>query len=187
MIPASVEQEKALIASLRRGKASAKRALYEQFHRYLAAVCARYVRDNDTVKDLLQDTFIKIFTRFDSFEYRGTGSLQAWCRRIAVNEALQYLRSNKRLAETPIETLGELPVPDETPQLDDIPQQALLDMVRRLPDRYRTVFNLYIFEEMSHKEIAALLQIGESTSASNLHRAKALLTQWINEYRSHER
>ena len=61
-------------------------------------------------------------------------------------------------------------------------------MVRRLPDRYRTVFNLYVFEEMSHKEIAGQLQIGESSSASNLHRAKALLTRWINEYRrTHER
>ena len=187
MIPASAAQEEALIASLRKDKSAAKRSLYEQFHRYLAAVCARYVRDDDTVKDLLQETFIKIFTRFDSFEYRGTGSLQAWCRRIAVNEALQYLRNSKRLAETPLETLGELPEPDETPRVDDIPQQELLAMIRRLPDRYRTVFNLYIFEEMSHKEIAALLQIGESTSASNLHRAKALLTKWIKEYRTHGR
>ena len=60
-------------------------------------------------------------------------------------------------------------------------------MVRRLPERYRTVFNLYIFEEMSHKEIGALLGIGESTSASNLHRAKGLLTKWIHEYQDHER
>lgn len=187
MIPASAEKEKALIESLRRGKAAAKHTLYEQFHRYLAAVCARYVRDNDMVKDLLQETFIKIYTRFDSFEYRGTGSLQAWCRRIAVNEALQYMRGLKKMAETPLETIGELPQPDETPDLADIPQQELLAMIRRLPDRYRTVFNLYIFEEMSHKEIASLLQIGESSSASNLHRAKALLTKWINEYRSHER
>ena len=187
MIPASAAQEKALIASLRKGRTAAKRSLYEQFHRYLAAVCARYVRDDDTVKDLLQETFIKIYTRFDSFEYRGAGSLQAWCRRIAVNEALQYLRTSKRLAETPLEAVGELPQPDGTPDIETIPQSELLAMIRRLPDRYRTVFNLYIFEEMSHKEIGTLLQIGESTSASNLHRAKALLTKWIKEYRSHGR
>ena len=98
-----------------------------------AAVCARYVRDDDTVKDLLQDTFIKIYTRFDSFEYRGAGSLQAWCRRIAVNEALQYLRTNKRLAETPLDAVGELPQPDETPDIETIPQRELLAMIRRLP------------------------------------------------------
>jgi len=187
MIPATAEKEKSLIDALRRGGSPAKRSFYEQFHRYLAAVCARYVADNDEVKDLLQEVFIKIYTRFDSFEYRGVGSLQAWSRRIAVNEALQYLRSTRRNQQVSIEQLGDLPEPDETPDIAGIPQQELLAMVRRLPERYRTVFNLYIFEEMSHKEIAALLQIGESTSASNLHRAKALLTRWIKEYASHER
>lgn len=187
MIPTSAVQEKALVDALRRGKNAAKRAFYEQFHRYLAAVCARYVSDDEVVKDLLQEVFIKIYTRFDSFDYRGTGSLQAWCRRIAVNEALQYLRSVRRLPQTPLDEIGELPEPDGTPDIADIPQREVLAMVRRLPDRYRTVFNLYVFEELSHKEIAEKLQIGESTSASNLHRAKALLTKWIKEYRNDER
>ena len=187
MIPATAENEKNLIDALRRGGSPAKRSFYEQFHRYLAAVCARYVPDNDDVKDLLQEVFIKIYTRFDSFEYRGVGSLQAWSRRIAVNEALQFLRAAKRNPQTSMELLGDLPEPDDSPDIADIPAQELLAMVRRLPDRYRTVFNLYVFEEMSHKEIGALLQIGESSSASNLHRAKALLTRWIKEYRSHER
>lgn len=187
MIPASAEKERELIEALRGGMTSAKRAFYEQFHRYLAAVCARYVSNNGDVKDLLQEVFIKIYTRFDSFAYRGTGSLQAWSRRIAVNEALQYLRASKKRQEVPLESFGDLPEPDDTPDLSGIPQSALLDMVRRLPERYRTVFNLYIFEEMSHKEIGALLGIGESTSASNLHRAKGLLTKWIHEYQDHER
>lgn len=187
MIPATAEKEKELIEALRRGKSSAKRAFYEQFYRYLAAVCARYVSDDDQVKDLLQDTFVKIYTRFDSFQYRGTGSLKAWSRRIAVNEALQYLRSAKRKQNSSLEEVGDLPEPDATPDIADIPEQALLAMVRRLPERYRTVFNLYVFEEMSHKEIAEQLQIEAGTSASNLHRAKALLTRWIREYRNHER
>ena len=187
MIPATAEKEKELIDALRGGKTSAKRAFYEQFHRYLAAVCARYVSNNDDVKDLLQEVFIKIYTRFDSFAYRGTGSLQAWSRRIAVNEALQYLRANKRKQEVRLEDFGEMPNPDETPDISEIPQQALLGMIQRLPERYRTVFNLYIFEEMSHQDIAALLGIGESSSASNLHRAKALLTKWIHEDLNHER
>ena len=172
MIPATVEREKALIESLRKGKNSAKRSLYEHFHNYLAAVCARYVGNDEDVKDLLQEVFIKIYSRFDTFEYRGGGSLQAWCRRIAVNESLQEF--------------GELPEPDDTPDVETIPQRDLLSLIQRLPERYRTVFNLYIFEEMSHAEIAAMLQIGESTSASNLHRAKALLTKWIKEYRRNE-
>lgn len=187
MIPASAEKEKALIDALRSGKSAAKRSFYEQFQRYLAAVCACYVGNDEDVKDILQEVFIKIFTRFDSFAYRGSGSLQAWCRQIVVNESLHFLRSGRRMPQTPLEAVGELPEPDETPEIADIPEKDLLRMIQRLPERYRTVFNLYIFEEMSHKQIAETLRIGESTSASNLHRAKALLTKWIKEYRSYER
>ncbi|MBQ9398406.1 MAG: sigma-70 family RNA polymerase sigma factor [Bacteroidales bacterium] len=187
MILVSEETEKRLIASLRNGNHAARRSFYEQYRRYLAAVCARYVPDNESVKDLLQEVFIKLYTRFDRFEYRGPGSLQAWCRRVAVNESLLYLRNGKRFPQTSLETIGDLPEPDETPAIETIPQATLLSMIQRLPERYRTVFNLYVFEEMSHREIASLLQIGESTSASNLHRAKAILTKWIKEYVADER
>ncbi len=183
MIPLSAEKEKALIDALRRGEPAAKRLFYELYHRYLAAVCSRYAPKDEDIKDLLQEVFIRIYTRIDTFENRGTGSLKAWCRRVAVNEALQHLRAAKRLATVPLENLGDLPEPDESPDVAAIPQHELLDMIRRLPDRYRTVFNLYIFEEMSHKEISTLLGIAESSSASDLHRAKALLTKWIHEYR----
>lgn len=176
------ESEDSLILAVRNGDPAAKRSLYEQYYRYLAAVCARYVHSDEDVRDLLQDVFIRIFTRFDSFRNRGEGSLRAWCRRIAVNEALQHLRKARRLDTTPIEITGDLPAPDETPDVATIPQKELLGMIQRLPDRYRTVFNLFVFEEMSHKEISTLLGIGESTSASDLHRAKALLTKWIHEY-----
>jgi len=185
-MPAS-EQNNQLIDALRRGKPAARRSLYEQYYRYLAAVCARYVRNDEDVKDLLQDIFIRIYTRIDTFENRGDGSLKAWCRRIAVNESLQHLRAAKRMPTAPLEESRELPVPDDTPDIATIPQKDLLEMIRRLPDRYRTVFNLYIFEEMSHKEISGQLGITESTSASDLHRAKALLTRWIREYQTNRR
>lgn len=183
MIPATAEKERTLIEALRKGKPAAKRSFYEQYYRYLAAVCARYVPTDEDVKDLLQDVFIKIFTRFDSFEHRGPGSLQAWCRRVAVNEALQFLRAGKKMPTSPLDESGDLPDPDPAPDVSLIPQRELLEMIRRLPDRYRTVFNLYVFEEKSHQEIAELLHIQPGTSASNLHRAKALLCQWIDDYR----
>jgi len=186
MIPVSAEKEKALIDALRSGKSAAKRAFYEQFYRYLAAVCSRYVPSDADVEDLVQEVFIKIFTRFDSFQHRGPGSLQAWSRKIAVNEALQFLRSARRMPTRSIDESGDLPEPDDTPEVSDIPQRELLDMVRRLPERYRTVFNLYVFEEKSHLEIAQLLQIQPGTSASNLHRAKALLSRWIHDYRKQQ-
>lgn len=186
MIPATAEKEKELIDALRSGKTAAKRAFYEQFYRYLAAVCARYVPDDEDVKDLLQDVFIKLFNRFDSFQYRGTGSLQAWSRKVTVNEALQFLRAAKRMPTSPLDNMAEPSDSDPAPDVSQIPQRVLLEMIRRLPDRYRTVFNLYVFEEKSHQEIAAQLQIQPGTSASNLHRAKALLSQWIREYRKQE-
>ena len=183
MIPATAEKEKELIDALRRGKSSAKRAFYEQFYRYLAAVCARYVPTDEDVQDVLQEVFIKIFNRFDSFEHRGPGSLQAWSRRIAVNESLQFLRTAKRMPTASLDTFGDLPEPDASPDVSQIPQRTLLEMIRRLPERYRSVFNLYVFEEKSHQEIAQLLQIQPGTSASNLHRARAILSRWIHDYR----
>ena len=186
MIPATAEKEKELIDALRRGKSSAKRAFYEQFYRYLAAVCARYVPTDEDVQDVLQEVFIKIFNRFDSFEHRGPGSLQAWSRRIAVNESLQFLRNAKRMPTASLDEFGDLPEPDSSPDVSQIPQRTLLEMIRRLPERYRSVFNLYVFEEKSHQEIAQLLQIQPGTSASNLHRARAILSRWIHDYRKQQ-
>ena len=183
MIPATAEKEKELIDALRRGKSSAKRAFYEQFYRYLAAVCARYVPTDEDVQDVLQEVFIKIFNRFDSFEHRGPGSLQAWSRRIAVNESLQFLRTARRMHTASLDDFGDLSEPDSSPDVSQIPQRTLLEMISRLPVRYRSVFNLYVFEEKSHQEIAQLLQIQPGTSASNLHRARAILSRWIHDYR----
>lgn len=187
MIPATAEQEKALIGALREGEGEAKRVFYEQFYLYLAAVCMRYVQRDDEVKDLLQDVFLKIFSRFDRFVYRGPGSLQAWSHQIAVNESLMFLRKRRRHPTLPIEWHDKQKEEEEdeyteNPSIEDIPPQVLLEMIRRLPDRYRTVFNLFIFEDKSHREIASLLHIKEDSSASNLHRAKALLSKWIKEY-----
>lgn len=189
MIPATAEQERALIGALREGEEEAKRVFYEQFYLYLAAVCMRYVQRDEDVKDLLQDIFLKIFTYFNQFAYRGSGSLQAWSHQIAVNESLMYLRKRRRHPTVPIEWHDKQYEDDddytEDPSIEDIPPQVLLEMIRRLPDRYRTVFNLFIFENKSHREIAALLHIKEDSSASNLHRAKVLLSKWIKDYLNH--
>ena len=146
----------------------------------LTAVASRYLADKDQVKDVLQDAFIRIFDRFGSFRYRGEGSLRAWMSRIVANGALQVLRREDRLLPA-----REIPdtIPDEDPEVDNVPLDVLQDMISRLPDGYRTVFNLFVFEQMKHKEIASLLGIKENSSASQLLRAKALLAKEIKEYR----
>ena len=154
------------------------RMLYDRYVGYLTAVCGRYVPDDDEVKDILQEVFIKVFQTMDRFEYRGEGSLKAWLTRIVVNDSLKFLRKKKSLPLP--DTLPELP--EEEPAFDRVPLPVIHRMIRELPEGYRTVFNLFVFEDRSHKEIASMLGIKENSSASQLYHAKALLARWIKDY-----
>lgn len=162
---------------------AAMKAIYDRYVEYLAAACARYVGDENDRKDVLQEAFIKIFTSLDKFEFRGEGSFKAWMVRIAVNEALRFLKRN--MSNSFIEYDDKLPdVADEPePEVDGIPDDVINELILSLPPGYRMVFNLYVFERKSHKEIAKLLGIGESSSASQFSRAKALLSKRIKEYK----
>lgn len=177
-----VSVDKELVRAAMRGDRSAMADLYSRNIGYLTAVCSRYVTDNEDRDDVLQNSFVKIFSALDSFEYRGEGSIKAWMARIVVNESLKYLKEAGRIS-----TVTEDRIPDmadeDGPEVEDIPQTVLQDMIRQLPDGYRTVFNLFVFEEKSHKEIASMLGITESTSASQFHRARKILADKIMEYR----
>lgn len=153
--------------------------LYDRHIGYMTAVCSRYVTDPDDVKDILQETFMKIFSSMDGFVWRGPGSLRAWMSRILVNDCLKFLKKNGRFDTVPLESSD---FSDIEPDVGRIPPDEIQKMIRKLPVGYRTVFNLYVFEEKSHKEISELLGIKESSSASQLHRAKAMLAGWIKEY-----
>ena len=159
------------------------KALYDRYAGFLTAVCSRYIENKEDVKDLMQDSFIRIFSSIGSFEYRGEGSLKAWMSRMVINNTLKYIRDNIQKGMISIDE--DIPdVPDEEiPEISEIPPSVIQEMIRRLPEGYRTVFNLFVFEGKSHKEIAMLLGIKENSSASQLHRAKALLAGWIREYR----
>ena len=159
------------------------KALYDRYAGFLTAICSRYIENKEDIKDLMQDSFIRIFSSIGSFEYRGEGSLKAWMSRIVINNTLKYIRDNIQKGMISIDE--DIPdVPDEEiPEISEIPPSVIQEMIRRLPEGYRTVFNLFVFEGKSHKEIAMLLGIKENSSASQLHRAKALLAGWIREYR----
>ena len=174
--------ERELLRLVRSGDPTGTRALYERYVGYLTAVCSRYVPDRAAVKDILQDAFISIFTRITDFEFRGEGSLRAWMTRIVVNAALKSLRGSGRLSY--VEDLPDREQEDlET--LPQVPPAILADMIKALPDGYRTVFNLFVFEKKSHKEIAELLGIKENSSASQFFRARALLARQIKDYLKH--
>lgn len=177
-------RERELIRQIVQGNRIAMKRFYDDYSGYLTAVSARYISNEEDVKDVLQESFLKIFKAIRTFEYKGPGSLRAWSTRIVVNESLRHLKANEKMQFT---TLAEddLPDPaeDREPDIDDIPTPVILEMIRALPPGYRTVFNLYVFEEKSHKEIASILHIAESSSASQLHRAKGMLVKEIELYR----
>lgn len=167
----------------RRGNNLARKELYELYSGRMLAICFRYIGDRDVAQDLLHDGFLKIYASFDKFSWRGEGSLRAWMERVMVNMALQHLRKNDILNRTAeLERIEEPYEEPDASDVDTIPQQVLMGFISELPEGYRTVFNLYTFEEKSHKEIAYSLGINEKTSASQLFRAKGVLAKRIKEY-----
>lgn len=166
------------------GDNTATEWIYRRHVRYLSALCSRYITEDEDIKDVLQESFIKIFTSLDSFKYRGEGALKAWMAKITLNETLKFVRNNSRL---PIDSIDDkdMNIADgDSMETEDIPTDVLHQFIRELPDGYRTVFNLYVIDDKSHKEIAQLLGIKENTSASQLHKAKSMLAQKIKHYRT---
>lgn len=178
------DREQELLRKILSGDVVAMKEFYHHYAGYLTTVCSRYIANTDDIKDILQESFLKIFKSISKFTYKGAGSLKAWSSRIVVNESLKFLKKNESLhiVNSPIWDLPD--ITEEDPDIEEIPTSVILEMIRALPVGYRTVFNLYIFEEKSHKEIAAILNITENTSASQLYRAKSILAKQINEYKS---
>ena len=179
--------EQEIIEGCRRGDAVAQRELYVRYGPAMFAVCCRYVADRSVAEDLLHDGFIKLFTHFT---YRGKCSLATWVRQVMISQAIDYLRHKKKFGNLIVneEQLPDIPDEAEVAQTgSQLSEEQLMAFVAQLPEGCRTVFNLYVFEEKSHKEIAALLHIKEHTSTSQLHRAKTLLAKRIKEYWAHER
>ncbi|KGF35815.1 RNA polymerase sigma factor [Hoylesella buccalis] len=175
-----METEKSLLEDILQGKRTAMRRLYERYSGYAMAVGLRYIADRDAVQDVLQDSFVKVFAAIDRFSYRGEGSLKAWVMRIVANESLNYLKQNQRLQF--VDEMPDVADEDEDVDVKNIPMSVVMQMIQQLPAGYRTVFNQFVFEEKSHREIASDLGIKESTSASQYFRAKNLLAKMIQEY-----
>lgn len=167
-------QETELIEGCRRNNRQAQKAVYEKWAGKMMAVCCRYIKDRMEAEDVLVTSFTKVFERIG--QYKGEGSFEGWLRRVVVNEALTYLRRNKSMyLETNLEEADHQPdwgVIGSALEADD-----LLTLVASLPSGYRMVFNLYAIDGYSHKEIAERLGITESTSKSQLSRARTFLQE----------
>lgn len=176
-------EEQELAERCRQGDNLARKQLYERYGGRMFGICLRYVPDREVAQDLLHDGFLKIFDSFDKFTWRGDGSLRAWMERVMINTVLQYLRKADVLNQAAaLENVPEVYDEPDSSSIDVIPQKVLMRFINELPTGYRTVFNLYVFEEKSHKEIAQLLGINEKSSASQLARAKATLAAKVREW-----
>ena len=178
----SSNDEQRLAEQIRRGDNAAMRVFCSLYVPHLKAVCARYIVNQEDVRDVLQEILISIITHISDFRYRGTGSLQAWSTRIAVNESLNFIRKNRHHELALLKQDTDDIVEEEDPPIEDIPPEVIQQMVQQLPTGYRTVFNLYVFEDKSHQEIAQILGISVNTSTSQLHKAKNLLAQMIQTF-----
>ena len=177
--------EQELAVRCARGDNDARRELYETYGSRILALCRRYASGAAEAEDLLQDAFVKIFRVIGRFRWTGSGSLYSWMARVALNLAFDSAKKRRRLAAQllDVDTLaGELPDEPGYGETLRVPAHVLQGMIAALPEGYRTVFELYCIEELSHKEIAALLGIKEKSSSASLARARAVLARSIRQY-----
>lgn len=153
--------------------------LYRRFSPRMYAVCLRYAGSSDEAEDILQEGFIKIFKKLDSF--RGDGSFEGWIRRIFVNTAIEHFRRKRYLQ--PVTEKEENTLEGKSlSALDGLAEKDILELVRQLSPGYRTVFNMYVVEGYTHKEIGDILGISEGTSKSQLSRAKVILQDMVKKF-----
>ena len=160
------------------GDRQSQSTLYNLLSQKMFRVCLRYSKSYEEAEEILQEGFMKVFEFICQYKFRGP--FEAWVRKIMVNCALQRYRSKGKLRPViDIETVAAEHTGNED-IIATIGAKELLKMVQRLPPVYRIIFNLYVFEGMKHKEIAALLGISEGTSKSNLSDARAILQKAVN-------
>jgi RNA polymerase sigma-70 factor (ECF subfamily) len=177
--------EQRLILACKQGKLWARKEVYDQYAPSMMALCRRYVSDVEDAKDVLQEGFLKIFVEIG--QYSGKGSFGGWIRKIFVNTSLDYMRKKNRLKQKELLMDVQIEYPATVSDMADINITAdeLIHCIDELPDTHRTVFNLFAVEGFSHREIAALLNMPESTSRSFFFRARQLLQKRVKELMDH--
>lgn len=156
--------------------------LYKRFSPKMYAVCLRYANNSEDAQDLLQEGFIKIFRNLHRF--RAEGSFEGWIRRVFVNTAIEHYRKKSAQLSSVSEKEENTIEDTDITALDNLAEKDILNLIQELSPGYKTVFNLYVVEGYSHKEIGEMLGISEGTSKSQLARAKAILQKKVAQYLS---
>ena len=167
--------EELMLTGCIRNNAAAQEALYNRFSPRMLGVCYRFAKNREDAEDMLQEGFIKVFTQIH--QYRNEGALEGWIRRIVVHTCINILKKNKKFADS-VDIIHATSVHVKEEMIPSIMQaKQVVECIRTLPLGYKTVLNLYAIEGYSHKEIAGMLDIEESTSRSQYTRAKAMLEE----------
>ncbi|MDQ3141426.1 MAG: RNA polymerase sigma factor [Bacteroidota bacterium] len=177
-VPLNLNESELILACINRENWAQKK-VYEDFHSQMLAVCLRYANSNDEAMDILHEGFLKVFNNIKSYE-AGT-LLGAWIRRIMVNTAIDYYRKEKRRFTYDLEEARTMTMNHVNP-IHKMTVEEVMKAVQKLTPIYRAVFNLYVIEGFSHKEISQQLGITESTSRSNLVKARTKLKVFLKDY-----
>jgi RNA polymerase sigma factor (sigma-70 family) len=173
------KDDDALIKACIKGDEKAHKTLYDTYSPVMYAICLRYMKNENDAKDALQEGFIRAFKKLSSFKFKG--SFEGWLKRLFVNISIELLRKRKHFSVIDDHAQDKnLSVSQPTGHLD---ASKLLDVVNRLPDGYRTVFNMYVVDGYSHREIAEELGVSESTSKTQLFKARKQLQAWLKDWK----
>ena len=167
--------EEAILQGCLHNHPVAQRELYNRFSPKMLAVCYRFAHNREDAEDMLQEAFIKVFSQIHTFQNKG--AFEGWIRRIIVHTCINHLKKNKRFNES-VDIINASAIQVREESIPSIVQaKQIVECIRLLPIGYRTVLNLYAIEGYSHKEIAEMLDIEESTSRSQYTRAKQMLEE----------
>ena len=166
-----------LIKEAKQGSTAAQKCLFDEMANKLLMVCRRYVKNREDAEEMMLNGFYKFFKNLSSFSYQCDAALFSWMKKIMVNECLMFLRKKNVFTIASDLVAEEVSLQEEA--LDNLSAAEIFNLIVQLPVGYRTVFNLYEIEGMSHKEIASLLNISEGTSKSQLSKSKVLLQKML--------
>lgn len=172
-----------VVEGCRKGDKESFRQLFNRHSSWMMGVCLRYSKNQEDAQDVLQDCLVKIFKAIPKFTYLSDAQFRSWLKTIVVNTSINYIKSQSNQLVSSME-IQDYQLIDESVQETvedvDLSKEQLMDFIQELPLGYRTVFNLYVFEEMGHKEIAKVLNISENTSKTQLFKARNMLKNKIS-------
>ncbi|WP_435353470.1 RNA polymerase sigma factor [Emticicia sp. SJ17W-69] len=166
--------ENQLIAELKKQNPFVQKRMYDTFVKRMFRLCIRYVRVEEDAQELLMNGFLKFFRSIDKIEFRGENSIEAYLKKVMINECLMFLRQ-KQFSTISLDEIADSEPINNFSFYENIDGEEIYDLILKLPDGYRTVFNLFAIEGYSHQEIAEKLKISENTSKTQLHKARIIL------------